>query len=297
MIFLLLSLLLATPNETDLAIQRYYLGLEHAQQRLDAVLKENAPPPPGPPPPGAEPRLLAVIRPGSTQALKEGVEGETLVVIGESLPTNGIIMMAHRQANVTRRADTFYEVIVPKVVLNSTLPRSGPLDLFIGSRHIHRLMSDFALVAAQSVVVRGKLTGPNLAGLKPGQTLTVTGAGITGTLVVSDVDSETTPPVPPPTPVGNLPGPHIGQVRGGTVGRERQPILGDLIVIQGLNFGTAKGRLWWGPAQIEVTPTLWTDTEVRFVLTAAAGELHPRGTTFLLRTAKGEGTMSGAFMR
>jgi hypothetical protein len=61
------------------------------------------------------------------------------------------------------------------------------------------------------------------------------------------------------------------------------PIMGTAVIAQGRNLGATKGRLFWGPQ--ELTPTAWSDTEIKFTLPNEP--LHPRGHLLTIYRADG----------
>ena len=295
MTLLLCALLLAapTPPERDAAIRAYYLQKTNEAAREDITAR--AAPPGSLETPGAFPRLLGLVRAGSTAPVTEATAGEALVLVGTDLPPDGQVYIAQREATVTRRTATFYELNAP-TDLSPADPRplTGNVDLFVLGRWSGRLYGVMVTLkrAAVAVTIRGSISGSGLAGLRPGTVLQVTGGGIVGTLTVSEVDGQ---PAPPPTPTLSLLMPILQEVIGGVPERRRAPVAGDTVHIRGHGFGAVRGRVWWGA--VEVVPAYWSDTEVRFVMPAMAGGLLPEGIQVSVRTAKGEDMSTGAFIR
>src|SRR5215213_2684238 len=147
-LLLLLALALAapTPPEIEIAIRAYHTQQvnEAASAAYTALANVSRSPEPRNAP-GAAPRLLAVIRPGTTAPLTSAIAGEPLVLLGTDLPPDGRVIIAHREATVTRRTAMFYELTAPAVTLPSPLPTSGPVDLFVGNAFQARLTNSFTL--------------------------------------------------------------------------------------------------------------------------------------------------------
>lgn len=68
----------------------------------------------------------------------------------------------------------------------------------------------------------------------------------------------------------------------------RAPLMGVATIAQGRNFGTAKGRLFWGPQELATTD--WSDTAIRF--TVPNEPLHPRGHMLIIYRADGAAVSS-----
>lgn len=285
-----------TPPEVDAAIRDYYRQFENAAFRQDQQRREAATPdrqPPGAV--GAYPLLYAVIRPGSTAPVTSAAAGEPLVLLGENLPPNGTVYIAQREATVTSRTPTAYQIRVPSD-LNPADPRplKGAVDLFVGNQWSGRLYgTEFEILKAApapEVTIRARVTGTGAAQLR------VAGMLQSGplTLMITEVQVGPTPPPPPPPPLTHQGlTPTITGVRGAASGRATAPISGDTIIVSGHGFGTVRGRVKWGVVPVE--PTLWTDTEIRFVMPPQAGGVHERGQMVSVRVGE-KWITTGAFI-
>jgi hypothetical protein len=88
---------------------------------------------------------------------------------------------------------------------------------------------------------------------------------------------------PKPAPAVPLPGPAFCGLHDAAGNYLRTATPGSPVIAQGHDFGTARGKLFWGA--IDITVIEWTDTSIRFNLPLLP--LHPRGHLLTIHRADG----------
>jgi hypothetical protein len=111
-------------------------------------------------------------------------------------------------------------------------------------------------------------------------TIPVTGKVVKDGLTYSFTGTVTFPKPAAPVP---LPGPAFCGLHDAAGNYLRAAAPGSPVIAQGRDFGTARGKLFWGA--IDITVIEWTDTAIKFNLPLLP--LHPRGHLLTIHRADG----------